>query len=33
MNHTEFWLLSTIEWRLNEMAKDIRKLKKGIPDA
>ena len=28
INHFKFWILSSIEWRINEMKKDIRKLKK-----
>ncbi|MFC1497854.1 hypothetical protein ACFLS1_05170, partial [Verrucomicrobiota bacterium] len=28
LNHSQFWMLSTIEWRLNEMAKELRKIKK-----
>lgn len=27
LNHSQFWMLSSIEWRLNEITKDIRKLK------
>jgi hypothetical protein len=28
MNHFKFWILSSIEWRINEMAKQIRPLKR-----
>jgi hypothetical protein len=27
INHFKFWILSSIEWRLTEMRKDIKKLK------
>lgn len=27
INHFQFWMLSTLEWRLNEMAKDLKKLR------
>jgi len=26
VNHFQFWMLSTMEWRLNEMAKNLDKL-------
>jgi len=29
VNHFEFWILSSLEWRLTEIMKNIRKLKKG----
>ena len=28
INHFKFWILSSIEWRINEIIKDVRKLKK-----
>jgi len=28
VNHFEFWILSSLEWRLNEMMKHIKQLKK-----
>jgi len=28
VNHFKFWILSSIEWRVNEMAKQIKQLKK-----
>jgi hypothetical protein len=28
MGHFEFWILSSIEWRINEMMTHIRQLKK-----
>ena len=28
MNHFEFWILSSIEWRINEMMTHVRDLKK-----
>ena len=27
VNHFKFWILSSIEWRINEMAKQIKQLK------
>ena len=27
VNHFQFWMLSTIEWRLNEISKDVAALK------
>lgn len=27
--HFQFWMLSTIEWRLNEIARDLKALKQG----
>jgi hypothetical protein len=30
INHFQFWMLSTLEWRLNEMAKDISKMEKSL---
>ena len=29
LNHTQFWMLSTIEWRLNEIAKRLSKIDRG----
>ena len=28
MNHFEFWILSSLEWRINEMSKQIKQLTK-----
>ena len=28
--HFEFWILSSLEWRLNEVTKQVRQLKKAI---
>ncbi len=28
VNHFKFWILSSIEWRINEMSKQIKQLKK-----
>ena len=34
VNHFQLWILSSIEWRLCELSKDVRILnKKGTPDA
>ncbi len=33
MNHFQFWMLSTIEWRIGELAKDLSKLKKDVAKA
>ena len=30
INHFQFWMLSTLEWRLNEMAKDLSSLEKSV---
>jgi len=30
VNHFEFWILSSLEWRLTEMMKHIKKLKKDL---
>jgi len=30
VNHFKFWILSSIEWRLNEMKKQITNLRKEI---
>ena len=30
LNHSQFWMLSTIEWRLNEMAKEIRTIRRDL---
>lgn len=30
INHFQFWMLSTLEWRLNEMGKDLRALEKKL---
>jgi hypothetical protein len=27
VNHFKFWILSSLEWRINEMAKQIKQLK------
>lgn len=29
LNHSQFWMLSTIEWRLNEIAKRLSKMERG----
>jgi hypothetical protein len=29
VNHFEFWILSSLEWRLTELMKHIKKLEKG----
>jgi len=29
INHFEFWILSSLEWRLTELMRQIRQLKKG----
>lgn len=29
LNHSQFWMLSTIEWRLNEIAKRLGKMDRG----
>ena len=31
VNHFEFWILSSLEWRLTEMMKHIKEQKKGEP--
>ncbi len=30
VNHFKFWILSSIEWRINEMAKQIKQLKESL---
>ena len=30
VNHFKFWILSSIEWRINEMAKQIKQLKEQL---
>lgn len=30
VNHFKFWILSAIEWRINEMMAEIRRLKKQL---
>ncbi len=30
VNHFEFWILSSLEWRVNEVTKQVRQLKKAI---
>ena len=30
VNHFKFWMLSSIEWRLNQMMKEIRKISEHI---
>jgi hypothetical protein len=30
VNHFEFWILSSLEWRVNEMMKQLRQLKKLV---
>ena len=30
LNHSQFWMLSTIEWRLNEIAKRLSRMEKGV---
>jgi len=30
VNHFEFWILSSLEWRVNEVTKQVRQLKKVI---
>ncbi len=32
VNHFKFWILSSIEWRLTEIRKDLKKLKKQIEE-
>ena len=31
--HFEFWILSSLEWRVNEVMKQVRQLKKDIKDS
>ncbi len=31
-NHFKFWMLSSIEWRINEINKTVRQIKKKIGD-
>jgi uncharacterized membrane protein YjjP (DUF1212 family) len=31
VNHFKFWILSSIEWRLNEVKKQITQLRKELP--
>jgi len=30
LDHSQFWMLSTIEWRLNEIHKKVRELEKRV---
>lgn len=30
VNHFQFWMLTTLEWRLNEITKDINKMRKSL---
>ncbi len=32
VNHFKFWMLSSIEWRLNQMMKEVRKISDHIED-
>ncbi len=32
VNHFKFWILSSIEWRLTELRKDIKKIKEQIDE-
>ena len=31
VSHFEFWILSSLEWRINEIMKVIKKIQKNIP--
>ena len=33
VNHFQLWVMSSIEWRMNEMMKTINKIKKSMPDS
>ncbi len=30
VNHFKFWVLSSIEWRINELSKQVKELKKAL---
>lgn len=30
VNHFKFWVLSSIEWRINELSKQVKKLQKSV---
>jgi cell division protein FtsL len=32
VNHFEFWILSSLEWRINEIMKQLREIRKQIDD-
>jgi len=32
VNHFEFWILSSLEWRINEIMKQLREIRKEIGD-
>jgi len=32
VNHFEFWILSSLEWRINEIMKQLRDIRKQIDD-
>lgn len=32
VNHFEFWILSSLEWRINEIMKQLREMRKQIDD-
>ena len=32
VNHFQFWILNSIEFRLNDLSKDIKDIKKGIKE-